>query len=249
MVFQNSPLKPSAEWLLKEYFDNLRTCASIATEIGVNPQTVKNWINSYGMTLRSQPMAAGQGVQKHYGIDEVPDKDTLYRLHYDDEMTCGEIARKYGIGTGTISRWFSMNDISVRPYEHQTGNNHFNSTGYGEILGSKFASFRNGASKRDIDFKVTIEEIWNLFLIQERRCALTGLTLRFKLGKRDPGKTTASLDRIDSDGIYEIENLQWVHVKINRMKSVFPQDEFIEFCRMVAEYNLGVDWYPDVGRN
>ena len=55
------------------------------------------------------------------------------------------------------------------------------------------------------------------------------------------GGATASLDRIDSDGAYTIDNVQWIHKDINRMKSNLKQENFIEYCRLIALYNGLID--------
>jgi hypothetical protein len=44
-------------------------------------------------------------------------------------------------------------------------------------------------------------------------------------------------DRIDSSKGYVVGNIQWVHKHINKMKNKYPQDHFIEMCRLVAENN------------
>jgi len=45
---------------------------------------------------------------------------------------------------------------------------------------------------------------------------------------------TASLDRIDSTKNYTIDNIQWVHKDVNKMKMDFSQEYFIEMCRLVT---------------
>lgn len=41
------------------------------------------------------------------------------------------------------------------------------------------------------------------------------------------------MDRLDSKGHYTIDNIQWVHKKINFMKLHLPQKEFIYYCQLV----------------
>ena len=66
-----------------------------------------------------------------------------------------------------------------------------------------------------------------VFLRQGERCALSGVTL--VMGDN------ASVDRIDSDHGYTPENIQWVDKTINQMKSDLDQEEFINWCRKVAD--------------
>lgn len=112
-------------------------------------------------------------------------------------------------------------------------------TGYGEISGNNWdyiitrcnRTWGGKKRKSKIPLKITIKDAWQLFLAQDRKCALTGLDLIFGEDR------TASLDRIDSKKGYILGNLQWVHKDINRMKQCFSQDVFIQYCKMVALHN------------
>ena len=46
-----------------------------------------------------------------------------------------------------------------------------------------------------------------------------------------------SLDRIDSLKGYAIDNVQWVHKDINKMKNIHSQPAFINICKLVAMKN------------
>ncbi len=48
---------------------------------------------------------------------------------------------------------------------------------------------------------------------------------------------TASLDRIDSTKGYTLDNIQWIHKDLNKMKMNFANDYFIKTCKLVAENN------------
>lgn len=50
---------------------------------------------------------------------------------------------------------------------------------------------------------------------------------------------TASLDRIDSSRGYEIDNIQWVHKDVNKMKMGLSQNEFIDICKIISKNNRG----------
>ena len=108
--------------------------------------------------------------------------------------------------------------------------------GYGEISLEKWAAIKSSAIKRNIPFNITIQQIWELFLKQNRRCALTGETLSFNISQRQRNGT-ASLDRIDSSHGYSIDNIQWVHKDINFMKQTLSQEKFFEWCRKIVINN------------
>jgi hypothetical protein len=105
--------------------------------------------------------------------------------------------------------------------------------GYEEISGDFYRSISDGAASRGFDFLVSIEDLWSLFLKQDKKCALSGQFLILSKGRRHE-VGTASLDRIDSSKGYCIENIQWVHKNINIMKGDFSQEYFIKLCHAIA---------------
>lgn len=121
---------------------------------------------------------------------------------------------------------------------HRTGKKHPNSKYIGDISGDRWANIRRMAKYRpsriDIEFTITAEDIWELFVTQKATCALTGIPL--KIGAQRKDETTASLDRIDPTKGYTLDNVQWVHKDINYMKNVYDQNYFIEMCHKVATH-------------
>lgn len=108
--------------------------------------------------------------------------------------------------------------------------------GYKGISGQKWSSLKIEAKKRNIEFNITIEYIWNLFLKQDKKCALSNLNIYIYSDNKI--KNTASLDRIDSSKGYIEDNVQWVHKNINQMKWNFKQKYFIEMCLAVATFSM-----------
>ena len=117
------------------------------------------------------------------------------------------------------------------------GKNHANFKGYEEIRSSYWSSLRKGAINRQLDFKISIEYVWDLFIKQGRRCALTGRHLIFAPVRKMQKVQTASLDRIDSGKGYLEGNVQWVHFQVNQMKWNLTQEDFIQACKEVVNYN------------
>lgn len=116
------------------------------------------------------------------------------------------------------------------------GKDHYAWKGFGDIPKNIFTTYRHGAKARNISFNITIEEIWDLFLKQDGKCAFTGWDLTFNKTYRNKKVKTASLDRIDSSKGYEISNLQWVHKDINKLKKNMQDANFIELCHAVSNY-------------
>lgn len=112
--------------------------------------------------------------------------------------------------------------------------------GYGE-LGSQYVTIlKNGAKRRKHEFLIDVKYMWELFVKQNRRCALTNLpiVLSSQQNRRRGIPQTASLDRIDSSKGYIEGNVQWVHKDVNRMKQHFSEQRFVEVCTLVMEHQL-----------
>lgn len=108
--------------------------------------------------------------------------------------------------------------------------------GIGEIPGSYISSTKKSADVRGLAFNITKEQMWELFLKQNKKCALTGVDLQFQ-SRRSLRDGTASLDRIDSDKAYEIDNVQWVHKVVNSMKQDLKEVEFVNWCKLIVDKN------------
>ena len=126
-------------------------------------------------------------------------------------------------------------------WQRQTGTSSPNWTGYKDISGSALRVYRENALSRGLEWSVDGRILWDIWLRQEGKCALTGIPLIMPPGgsraKRREGVGTASLDRIDSTQGYSESNLQWVHKMVNRMKSDFSEQEFVAMCKSVAAYH------------
>lgn len=110
--------------------------------------------------------------------------------------------------------------------------------GVGRISGAKWKTYMKGAKIRGWCFEITMSQAWEKYEAQGGRCALTGINIDFKT--TTDGETTASLDRIDSSVGYVLDNVQWVHKDVNRMKQNLPEDRFVALCQAVASYKAQV---------
>lgn len=79
---------------------------------------------------------------------------------------------------------------------------------------------------------VTIEQLYQKLVEQDFKCALTRIELN--VIDLNPIDSNASIDRIDSEGDYEFDNIQWVLKEVNIMKNSFSQEFFIDMCRKIA---------------
>lgn len=108
--------------------------------------------------------------------------------------------------------------------------------GYKELSGVFWKNIKGSAKSRKIKFSLTIEEAWDKLERQGFICALTGTPLKIsKKYKWNAENNTASLDRIDSSKGYTVDNIQWLHKDVNRMKWNLSEDRFIEICNLVSK--------------
>ena len=85
--------------------------------------------------------------------------------------------------------------------------------------------------------EITKKYLYDLYIKQNKKCALSGRDIYLSASKSDKKENTASVDRIDSSKGYIPINVQWVHKRINIMKWAYSQDYFIELCEKVANNN------------
>lgn len=103
--------------------------------------------------------------------------------------------------------------------------------GYQEITGVFLGSYKQGALKRGLCWEVTPEDLWSKWIEQEGKCAYTGWSLTHGVD--------ASLDRKDNNVGYTLDNVQWVHRDVNRLKSDWSHVRFLELVRGIAEFSRG----------
>lgn len=84
---------------------------------------------------------------------------------------------------------------------------------------------RSGRSKTG---SITIGDAYNKLEAQGFKCALTGIPLEWS------EESGMSIDRVNSNIGYELDNIQIVHKDVNIMKNHFDQDYFIAMCKKVA---------------
>lgn len=114
-----------------------------------------------------------------------------------------------------------------------------NYKGYYDLSGGYWYMIQQHATVKNRAFAITIEQAWQQFIRQDKRCALTGVALTLVRNYRyAKSQQTASLDRIDSSKGYTVDNIQWVHKHVNNMKQYYSQDEYINWCRLVTIHSL-----------
>jgi len=180
-------------------------------------------------------------IQKNELIAKLSKKE-LVELYINQNMSIGDIAQIYNVSFGNILAIAKQYNLQIRPACESSmirglksrGKSSKHWTGYEEISGSYWSDISKSAQQRKIEFNITIEYIWDLFIHQNKRCFFTNIELQFHKSSLDRKAQTASLDRIDSAKGYIVGNVQWVHKEVNFMKRTLSNSELIEFCNKVS---------------
>lgn len=142
---------------------------------------------------------------------------------------------------GKIQSITKTNLVHKKPSCRTCGNKnriHKSYKGYEDISGTYWAEVRSSAMKRKFEFELDIKDVWDLYIKQNRKCALSGQYIQFHKIHRHKDRT-ASIDRIDSNKGYTLDNIQIVHRDINYMKRDLVDGDFILQCIKVADFNRG----------
>ena len=241
-----NPKLKDKNFLYQEFMINNKNPIQIAKEMDVASSTVYAWLTRFGILQQRQ---AEEELEKQKLINQKFGKITLikyietpknikdnlarYRDWVECKCDCGKIIITH------LSNLKNGNKKSCGCSKHLSGEKAQCFQGYKEISGKFFTHIKRtaqgGTTKRKRickDFTITIEYLWELYLKQNRKCALTGVELYFnsRSGKTDGN---ISLDRIDSLKGYIEGNVQWVHKDANIMKNKLPQDRFIYLCGLI----------------
>lgn len=119
--------------------------------------------------------------------------------------------------------------------KERVGEYHKQWTGYKDISGDWWYNHvlreRKQRTRTKIPVTVTKEEAWDLYIKQNKKCALSGIDISIGWGPLN----CASIDRIDNEKGYTLDNIQWVHKHVNFMKRTYTQEYFIEMCKLIAQ--------------
>ncbi len=235
---ERDTIKINEEDLRRKYLEEKLTIEEIGNFYGLGKSTIQYKIKKFNIPTR---------LRRKNKIDltgQIFGKLSVIELVY---KKCGKYDRKFWkcecdckdktIVLVTQGHLLSGHSKSCRCVWKTIGPGHPSFKGYGELSHTFWGTIKASASVRNIEFAITIEFAWNLFIKQNRKCALSGVDLEMHPMEKSTVRNTASLDRIDSSKDYTEDNVQWVHKKLNRMKVNMLDEEFIKWCTVVAEFN------------
>lgn len=215
------------EFLEEEYVKNGKTTYQIAAMVGCSAKNIYYHLDKYGIERRNDFVVhdiTGQKFGKLTAI-RIIDKNKYGNI-WECQCECGNIVHL--TTTCLTSRNRITRSCGCLVHE-KTKEKHHLWTGYGKISGNRWCSIKQCAKHRNKGFYITIDFAWDLFLKQNKCCALTGMALDID---------DASIDRIDSLLDYTEDNVWWVHKDINKIKASTNTIEFILMCKSIVDYRV-----------
>jgi dCMP deaminase len=115
-----------------------------------------------------------------------------------------------------------------------------NSYRYKEIKTFHWKSILSNAAIHHLSVELTPKDAYKIFIAQNRKCVLSGLEIRLAETRQQhkDGMTTASLDRINTSLHYTINNIQWVHKSVNRLKYNLDEENLIALVGNIFFHTL-----------
>jgi hypothetical protein len=112
-------------------------------------------------------------------------------------------------------------------------------TGFEDISGSYFSLLKYNAKKRKMAFEISVGDVWEKYICQNRKCYLSGMDVYFynSITKSSDRGLTASVDRIDSSLGYTIDNIAICHHDINKIKIDYDIFDFINLCKKISSFS------------
>lgn len=213
--------------LLLEYINNQKSPYDIAKQFKITANTVYKYLKLHNITQqdRTGQLQPGNRFEKLTLVKTVG-KSKNGTLYWECLCDCGNITKvsTSHIKNGSIKSCGCLKKAKQKLCKSWAG--------YEEISGNFFSSVKCCANKRNILFDITIQDIWDKYVSQNKKCYLSGVDIDFQ-----PCCETASVDRIDSSLFYTKDNIAISHKDINKIKSSHNIKDFINQCESVYGFN------------
>lgn len=210
----SEPYKKNNIW----YVDVKCKCGSIKTKPTGNLKKL----------TRCKKCNASENYRKYQSGDKAFDLTLLEYLPYDGSHVKIKVKCNCGHIFQTNSNLFGKTKTCRKCYDLQKGPQHPSYKGTQHVSQTYFSQIKLNATKRNIQFNLTIKYLDKLIRHQQFKCYLSGMTINVN-------DKTASLDRIDSSKGYVKNNVAWCHKHVNQIKSNFPNNYFIDLCNKISK--------------
>lgn len=231
------------EFLIEHYINQQKSSLQIARETNAKSVTsVEKYLKKYNIkrehlnkiknNLLSKDFLDEQYNDLNKSLEQIAQENNVHRSTVLKKMKEHDIKRRIGKNPNPqMSKKCNLAGFTMR------------FKGYEGIPGYYLYRLKRATEEVNRNFEVTPKFLWELFLKQNKKCAISGIEIKFcPINEpHDRKDTTASLDRIDSSKGYTEDNVQWVHKKVNSLKSNFTDKEFIEWCKIITDYQREIE--------
>ena len=194
-------------------------------EMGFGLRTRRNCSWSNYMTFNSILDALRQPIAQAAGLDNVRLIDAHSLLWVFSTLLEMDANGKLETGAKASERYLGAREKSIAEIKHNVGKTVFNANG--QVVATRVKNKELRMTDAQLD-----KLLRDLLRVQGNCCAITGLPLQFR-GAHSDENMLASLDRIDSSGHYEPDNLQIVCRFINFWKQASDDQEFRRLLNLV----------------
>ncbi len=222
-------LNLTKEFLEREYVERNKSCRQIAKELGCDKKCITSALKSFEIPIKKRAGHAPYGlIGRKFGLLFV--EEYAGDLEWRCKCECGNVVVVLG---HSLKNGHTRSCGCLKTIVNQR-----RASNVGGLIGQLWYRIQKGADQRGLEFSISQEECWELFIKQGGRCALSGveLTLPQNANELHAHTYTGSLDRIDSTRGYIASNIQWVHKHVNLMKMAFDETYFIRMCKKIAEH-------------
>lgn len=98
----------------------------------------------------------------------------------------------------------------------------------------RWHGMKDRASRKNIPFNVSLEDLHNLWIAQKGLCAISNIPMTF-IFNNGRTFTNVSVDQINPHLGYTKENIQLVCMAVNQMKSDMSLEELYMFCESILK--------------
>lgn len=114
---------------------------------------------------------------------------------------------------------------------------------YNGFMKHIFKDLLSNAKCRKIDVNLDLDDIINLYTVQNKKCAISKKDMTHICVERSTtqhiiNKWNISIDRIDSNKGYDKNNIQLVCSIVNRIKGELTDNEFLLLCEGLVQANM-----------
>lgn len=137
------------------------------------------------------------------------------------QTSCANKINKNGLNSGNVSNFNGKTKA-----DKYTG------------IREHFRKIKYRSEEKNKTVKLTLDDLLDQWNKQMGVCIYTGVQMIHPSQNKNKNKSfiyMASLDRIDSNLGYEVNNIQFISVAANLAKNKMTHDEMINFCKIVSE--------------